>query len=239
MVSAVAIVVAGGSGTRMGGDVRKQYLFVGDLPLMGHSLRTLDQSPEVESLVLVLPLEDMDDVRNRILPGLELQKPLTLAPGGPTRQASVASGLAVSDANIPFVLIHDAVRPFVEIWHIREVLAAAAAFGAASLAVDLVDTLRRRLPGGKSEALNREQVMAVQTPQAFCAKLLRQAHAMALANMWEETDDAGLVATMGHAVKYIPGSRINIKLTKPEDRALAEAILTVKKSGARFVEGMF
>ncbi|TWI68934.1 2-C-methyl-D-erythritol 4-phosphate cytidylyltransferase/2-C-methyl-D-erythritol 4-phosphate cytidylyltransferase/2-C-methyl-D-erythritol 2,4-cyclodiphosphate synthase [Desulfobotulus alkaliphilus] len=222
-----AVVVAGGSGIRMDADRRKQYLSLGGIPLMGHSLRTLDQSPEVESIVLVVPPEDRGYVRDHILPDLKLRREPLLAAGGVTRQASVYSGLAGVDTSVEFILVHDAVRPFLELRQISDTLDAARNHGAATLVIEVVDTLRRQLPSGDVEMMDRQGVFAVQTPQIFRSDILRKAHETALDRGWAGTDDAGLVAAMGHAVVFVPGSRTNLKVTSPEDLILAEALLGI------------
>ncbi|WP_179953405.1 2-C-methyl-D-erythritol 4-phosphate cytidylyltransferase [Desulfobotulus mexicanus] len=228
-----AVVVAGGSGIRMGAGTRKQYLALGGIPLMGHSLRMLDQNPEVESIVLVVPSEDMVYVRDCILPDLKLRRVPSLAAGGTTRQASVYSGLNSVDASAGFILVHDAVRPFLEYRHISETLDVARNHGAATLVIDVVDTLRRQLPGGNVLMVDRQGLFAVQTPQVFRSDILRRAHETALARGLEGTDDAGLVTAMGHSVVFVRGSRINLKVTSPEDLILAEALLGIirKKAG--------
>ncbi|MCW7755193.1 2-C-methyl-D-erythritol 4-phosphate cytidylyltransferase [Desulfobotulus sp. H1] len=226
-MSVVAVVVAGGSGVRMGGSVRKQYLLLGGMPLMGHCLRTLDESSEVESMVLVVPEEDMEDIQVRILPKFGLKKKLVLAKGGASRQASVFSGLASVDPKASYILVHDAVRPFLEPHHIRDGLDAAKKYGAASLSTEIVDTLRSKFPHSGSAGPDRDSLLAVQTPQIFRSDLLRRAHEHSLATGCMETDDAGLVAALGYPVVYIQGSRTNLKVTSPEDRILAEALYRV------------
>lgn len=230
MSSLVAIVVAGGKGMRMGGDLRKQYLPLGGIPMMGHSLSTLDASPEVKSLVLVAPAEDLSMIHEQLLPIFNLTKSIRLASGGKSRQASVFSGLAQIDADVEYILVHDAVRPFIKMSHIRDTFMAAKVHGAATLAVDMVDTLRLKLPCGGSEALARENVVAIQTPQVFRSDLLREAHEMALSKGWEGTDDAGLVAAMGYDIAFVAGSSRNMKVTRPEDYRLAEMFLREEKS---------
>lgn len=222
-MSLTAIIVAGGSGTRMGKGTKKQYLPLAGLPVMGHSLRLFDRVPEVASLVLVLPKEDLESVEKEIVPKLDLQKKLLLVPGGASRQESVYCGIGALAPETSLVLVHDAVRPFVRQDQIAQLVDAAKKSGAASLAVPVVDTLRRQISNNQSEALSREKVFAMQTPQAFRADLLKKAHERALALGISGTDDAGLVADMGHPLVLVEGSRTNIKITEKEDLLFAEA----------------
>lgn len=223
-MSLFAIIVAGGSGTRMGKSLKKQYLPVAGLPLMGHALQVLDRAQEVDSLILSVPNEDMHFIEKEILTRLSLKKEIRLVAGGKTRQESVVSGLRALDSSASYVLVHDAVRPFLNQDQITRLVLAAKSHGAASLALPVTDTLRRKIGDGKSEALSRENVFSMQTPQVFRADLLIRAHERASALGILGTDDAGLVADMGEPLVLVEGSRMNIKITEPDDLVCAEAL---------------
>lgn len=218
-----AIIVAGGSGVRMGEGVKKQYLSLAGIPLMGHSLKLLDNVSDVAGLVLVAPKEDLVFVEREILSQLGLQKSLILVPGGKSRQESVYCGIQALDPEATFVLVHDAVRPFLTEGQVERAFEAAQIHGASSLAIPVTDTLRREI-NGKSEAISRENVFTMQTPQVFRRDLLERAHERALALGISGTDDAGLVADMEEAVFLVKGSKTNIKITEKDDLVLAEAI---------------
>lgn len=227
MQKVVAVIVAGGSGTRMGGDVRKQYLELGGIPLMGHALKAFDGALCIDSLILVVPESDMAVVSDTILPQCFVSKPLCLVKGGLTRQASVANGLARVPEGASHVVVHDAVRPFVEPAQICAVVDAAVETGAATLTLDVVDTLREVTPDGMTRPVNRDRIVAIQTPQAFSLPVLQKAHENALHLQVTGTDDAGLVSLLKQPVAFVPGKRTNLKVTTPEDLLLAEALISV------------
>ena len=224
-----AIVVAAGNGSRMGGGLSKQYIKIAGRTILGHTLAALLAMQEICELVVVTPKKDTDWVRDVLIPeeakGMLNGRRLKVTPGAETRQLSVGAGLASINKTSGLVLVHDGVRPFVEALHMRQVLAAAEASGAAVLGVPPGDTIKR-IDGEKVATLPRDGLFSVQTPQVFLTQLLLDAHEYARLNKIEATDDSSLVELMlGSCVRIIEGSRINFKITTQEDLALARAIL--------------
>ncbi|MBI9076931.1 MAG: 2-C-methyl-D-erythritol 4-phosphate cytidylyltransferase [Desulfatibacillum sp.] len=222
-----AIIVAGGSGQRMGAAVRKQYLEVLGKPILARTLMVFDQCPDVDRIILVVPPDDYALCRKQVLAPLNITTPLILAPGGKRlRQESVYNGLEAVEPGAEIVAIHDGVRPFVASVDISRCIEGAKIYGACMLGVPAYDTLKQT----DNEAtilrtIDRTNMWLAQTPQAFSYPLIKEAHQKALDEGFEGTDDASLVERLGESVHVIEGSRNNIKITTPEDLHLAEALL--------------
>lgn len=222
-----AIIVAAGQGVRMGAPVRKQYLELDGAPILAHTLRIFDGSPEIHHIYLVVPEGEMGFCRQFVLPPEALQKPLTLVAGGPARQDSVWNGLkAIADLD-GVVAIHDGVRPFVTLAQLAACIETALRHGACILGIPATDTLKTVSADGHiSGTLDRGNIWLAQTPQVFRYDLIRNAHENARKERITGTDDAMLLErTLGTRVKIIPGSRNNIKITTPEDLLIARALL--------------
>ena len=225
----IALIVAGGKGTRMGQPLPKQYLVLAGQSVLSHTLETFDRVEWVSRIVLVVPADDSDYCRDNILSKIELTKPLTLTTGGQSRQESVQSGLREIEDPDGFVAIHDAVRPFVPIDATRQCLEAARVSGAAILAMPCVDTLKKTAEKADNNSITatlpRQNIWLAQTPQIFKVNLIQKAHQAALNDNLTATDDAQLVEQLGAPVTVVPGSRYNIKITTPEDLAFAESLV--------------
>jgi 2-C-methyl-D-erythritol 4-phosphate cytidylyltransferase len=222
-----AIIVAAGQGIRMGAPVRKQYLSLDGSPILSHTLRVFDRSPDIHHIYLVVPEGDMAFCRQSVLPPAALQKPLTLVPGGEARQDSVWNGLmAVGDLD-GVVAIHDGVRPFVTQDQLAACIRDAIRHGACILGIPATDTLKTVSADGIiSGTLDRKNIWLAQTPQVFQYDLIRKAHERARKAGMTGTDDAMLLEkTLGTRINILPGSRNNIKITTPEDLFLAQALL--------------
>jgi 2-C-methyl-D-erythritol 4-phosphate cytidylyltransferase len=218
------LVVAGGSGSRFGGW--KQFGMIGAETVVARALGSL--VPVVDGAVIVLPAELVAELPSRasvlercgvdpaLLPaGLTLE----VVPGGATRARSVRAGLSAVPADCEIVLVHDAARPLASA-DLAEAVVTAVRGGAdgAIPALPLVDTVKRVQDGVVLETIDREQLVRVQTPQGFRAGVLRSAHA----GNAEATDDAALVEQAGGRVVVVLGEEHNLKLTAPEDLALAQ-----------------
>lgn len=248
MHTLLTIVVAAGSGSRMGAALPKQFLSIGGEPIVMRTLRRLHEGVErcltdclqnvdgivenvltvdncVHKLALVLP-EVYIELWRELCEKHDFRLPHEAVAGGETRFHSVKNGLAVApEAEI--VLVHDGVRPFADDGVIAEVIAAAQKHGVAIPAVPVVDSLRR-LTGseGDSVAVDRADYRAVQTPQGFRGDLLRAAYAVPYDGRF--TDDASVVEASGllpGGSLLTPGSAANIKITTPADMAVAEVLL--------------
>ena len=216
-----AIVLAGGSGTRMGAGMNKVLLPVGGVPALVRSLRAF--VPYVQGTVCVCRPEDEEEVR-----GLAEQYGLSflIAPAGFDRQESVYNGLQMLPENARYVLVHDGARCLVSSEVIEAALASVKAKGSGVAAVAVKDTIKQAAPDGAVIATpDRAALKAVQTPQGFTVELLKKAHAAARQKGLRATDDAALVEALGETVYLTPGSEMNFKLTTPQDLVLAEALL--------------
>jgi len=201
------------------GGAPKQYRQLGDAPVLVQSLRAFDLHPDVGALVVVVPAESVEET-TRQLAAYKLVAEVIA--GGETRQASVGNGLVALPAAIKWVLVHDAVRPFVSSRLISEVIAAAKASGAAAPAVPVADTLRRAEGRTFGETVPREHLWAMQTPQAARRDLLEIAYARA--GDAHATDEVGLLQRAGVEVALVEGDTRNIKLTRAEDWETALAV---------------
>ena len=221
-----AVVPAGGSGTRMGNEVAKQFLQLGGVPLLIHALRVFEASRTIAEIVVVVPEDAVVSCREELLPPFAFSKVSTVAGGGARRQDSVWNGLQAVDERTTIVVVHDAVRPFVTGAMVEQVVDGARTYGAAIAATPLHDTVKKAAPDGMIETtLDRQRLWSAQTPQAFDVELLREAHRSSQEAGVEATDDAFLVERIGHRVSIVNGSPDNIKVTRPEDLVMGEAIL--------------
>jgi 2-C-methyl-D-erythritol 4-phosphate cytidylyltransferase len=223
---ASAIVVAAGIGIRMRASRPKQYLLLAGRPVLAWTLLPFEACPLVGAIYLVVPGEDIDYCRKEILAPLGLRTPVEVVTGGPMRQDSVYNGLLASEGTHALVAIHDGVRPLVTAGEIGACILEAAGSGACILGLPAVDTVKSVGPTGFIErTLDRTGIWTAQTPQVFRYSLIRQAHERARKEGITGTDDAFLAEMDGFPVRMIPGSRRNLKITSPEDLALAEALL--------------
>jgi len=222
----VGVIVAGGSGSRMTLSIRKQYLVLGNRPVLVHALAAFDACEAIEAIYLVVPAADMEFCRKQICPASACRKPVHLVAGGQQRQDSVFAGLSAAKGHAELVAIHDGVRPFILPAQIAESLAQAGRHGACILATPASETLKECAEKGWiARTLDRGKIWMAQTPQTFRFDLIHRAHLHARVNGLTATDDAQLVEIQGLPVALIPGSPLNIKITRPEDLLLAEAIL--------------
>ncbi len=225
-----AIIVAGGSGERFGDPRGKQFVELCGLPIMAWSILAFDRAPSVGHLVVVCPHGRLEEVRRDVLAGLALRCDVTLALAGVTRQDSVFSGLVAMPPDFELVAIHDGARPLVEVDAIERCIAAVRAdktLAGAILASRETDTLKLTDAEGHILATpDRSNYWCAQTPQVFRARTIMAAHKAAVWDDFVGTDDASLVEHRGGRVRVVESPRDNIKITVPEDLAIAEATLT-------------
>lgn len=216
-----AIVLAGGSGSRMGANRNKVLLSLLGEPVIIRSVRAFEG--QAEGVVLVSREEDIPAMRDALdAAGLSA----TIVHGGDTRQASVWNGLCALPVDCTHVLIHDGARCLVDAETIRRCKESAEACGTGVAAIPSVDTIKQVSADETVSATpDRSTLRAVQTPQAFDVSLIRKAHEAAQAESFLGTDDASLVERIGHPVRLTLGDRRNIKLTTPEDMKMAEAFI--------------
>ncbi len=220
----IAIIVAGGSGTRMGARLPKQFLTLCGEPILMRTIRAIVASGEEPMEVIVTLPADQFGLWQELCEQHGFSLPHRVVAGGPTRWHSVKNALdSIDDPATPgLIAVHDGVRPLVTAGVIARVLAAARRDGAATAVVPLNDSVRQ-LDGKSSHALERSLLRAVQTPQAFDARLLMEAYSQPFDPAF--TDDASVVERMGHSITLVDGDPMNLKITRPMDLALAEYLL--------------
>ena len=229
----VAIIAAAGQGVRVGGKRAKQFLELAGIPIIIHTLKRFEQCADIQEIILVLPAQDAAGFL--ALAGRHnLRKVARIAPGGATRAESVLRGLqSVRAATTEIVAVHDGVRPFVTPDEISRTVRAAQAAGAAILASPAIDTIKEVENGQVIRTLARSRSRHALTPQCFRYDLLRRAYEQAPDFVAGATDDSMLVERLGERVVVVEGDPRNIKITRPEDIALAEILL---KSGVWSLE---
>ena len=216
-----AIIVAGGKGLRMGGELPKQFIPIKGRPVLMRTLDTFHACDESIQIILVLP-RDHQDYWRELCAQYQFAVPHRIADGGATRFHSVQNGLSLVDAPEALVAVHDGVRPFVSHEVISRCYAEAEARGAVVPVIPVVETVRQ-LTGEGSVTVDRNAYRLVQTPQTFRATLLRRAYEQPYTDAF--TDDASVVEALGEAVTLVDGNRENIKLTTPFDLIVAKALV--------------
>ncbi|MCL3852856.1 2-C-methyl-D-erythritol 4-phosphate cytidylyltransferase [Parabacteroides sp. GYB001] len=224
------LIVAGGKGLRMGGDLPKQFIPLEGKPVLMHTLEAFHRWDASAELVLVLP-EDHQSYWNMLCREIGCKVPHRIANGGETRFHSVRNGLQFLSEEIGntsgrnekvLIAVHDGVRPFVS----SEVIAAcfdeAEKSGAAIPVIPMIDSLRETDEKG-SHPVDRSRYFAVQTPQVFCSELLLKAYGQEFSALF--TDDASVVEAMGEVIHMVTGNRENIKITTPFDLLVAESLI--------------
>jgi len=224
--TAWAVVAAGGRGVRMGR--KKPGIVVAGRPLLCWTLDKFEAIADLDGIVVVVPPEDVPAWRRRLR---DRGRVRAVVGGGAERQESVRRGLEAVPPEAEWIVVHDGVRPCVTPELVHRVLTAAREHGAAIAALPVAETLKRGVGEWVKETVDRHGLWAVQTPQAFRAALLREAHRRAGAGGILATDDAALVECMGVPVRLVPGLPGNVKITRPADLALARLLLRGRKLG--------
>ncbi|SFE79337.1 2-C-methyl-D-erythritol 4-phosphate cytidylyltransferase [Chitinophaga sp. CF118] len=220
----VAIIVAGGSGTRMGSAIPKQFLELAGKPVLWHTVTAFVKAYSDMQIVLVLPEVHFSYVESW-LPEFA-GTTVTLVKGGETRFHSVKNGLdQVKEPAVIF--IHDGVRPLASTALIRSCYEAALAHGSAIPAIDMKDSIREIGEEG-NRAVNRERFKIIQTPQTFLSELILPAFALPYDPLF--TDEATVVERQGHRIQLVPGEEANIKITRPLDLVIASTLLDHPRS---------
>lgn len=215
-----AIIVAGGSGTRMGAAIPKQFLLLNGLPVIMHTLKAFAASTFNPEVILVLH-PDFHKYWTELCAKHNFTTPHVLINGGETRFHSVKNGLELVDDN-SLVAVQDAVRPLTTVNIIDEAYRQAAEKGTAAVAVKSRDSIRR-VYNNKTESLLRDEIYLVQTPQTFKTDLLKAAYHQPFDPGF--TDDASVAEKAGNEIFLTEGDHTNLKITFPEDIAIAELLL--------------
>lgn len=218
------ILVAAGSGTRLGADAPKAFVGIDGHSILHHALRGVFAGPAAQ-IVIVAPAGREGDARTEA-EALGPRELVTVVTGGDTRQASVAAGLAAVWADVEVVLVHDAARALTPPDVFTRVVAAVDATGWGALPVlPVVDTMKRVDGAEVVEGVDRSELAAAQTPQGFRRDILDAAYASAASAREEFTDDAALVAAADHRVRTVPGDARSFKITTPADLERARLLL--------------
>ncbi len=226
MSKVTALIPAAGRGKRMGKTVAKQFLPLGDKPMLAHTLLAFQRATAIDEIIPILSQEDLEACLQEIIEQFHITKVKTLVVGGKERQDSVANGLQKLEKDASVVLVHDGVRPFVTPEMIKEAVDHARKGECVTVGVPIKDTIKEVSDKGMvRHTLERSRLWAIQTPQAFPVRTLKHAYEEASKQHMYGTDDATLVERAGGTVRVIMGSYENIKITTPEDLLLAEEIL--------------
>ena len=226
-----AIIVAGGSGTRFGNPLGKQFVGLCGLPLVAWSLIAFDRAPSVAQLVLVIEGGREEEVREHVLSRVSLATPVVLATAGETRQESVFSGLRAMDERLALVAVHDGARPLIDVQTIEGCVSCVrddASLAGAICALPSIDTLKIVEDGVIRATPDRCSYWCAQTPQVFRTRQLVAAHRAAQLDAFGGTDDASLVERCNGRVACVPSPRANIKVTVPEDLLVVRALLETR-----------
>jgi len=230
-IKTVAIIPAAGAGVRMGADKAKQFLDIQDRPVLALTLAKFEESPVIDSVFLVVPAKDIDYCRKEIVDRFHLGKVTKIVAGGKRRQDSVRHGVEATNGEFQRILIHDGVRPFIDLEVIETVVTASDKSRAVILGLPARETVKEvDADGLVVKTHDRSSVWLIQTPQVFRYDDIIAAHKKAVSENWEDiTDDALLMEKMGIPVKVIPGKEDNIKITTPGDLEFARSVLSGKK----------
>ncbi len=215
------VIVAGGSGRRMGGALPKQFMMLGNMPILGRSINRIREALPASQIVVVLPKEHIELWRN-LSARFDIAKH-EIAKGGTERFHSVKNGIDALDEGVKIIAIHDGVRPLASKRLIIKLILEAEKHHAVIPAVAPADSYRI-IEGDNSHIIDRSTLRMIQTPQVFSAELLRNAYKQPFSTTF--TDDASVVEVAGEKITLIEGERENIKITTPSDMIIAEAIIS-------------
>lgn len=231
MSKVTAIILAGGTGSRMGTKIKKQYIQLKGKEVIAYTIDVFNQLEEVDDIVVVTGKEEVEYMRQEICKKYNFNKVVSVVEGGKERQDSVSNGINAINSSCEYVIVHDGARPFIKANTIRECLAKTKEIGASIVGVPVKDTIKVcNAKTGEIEATpNRDKLWSVQTPQIFKTEIIKEAHSYAIRNNIYGTDDSSLVEAMGGKVHMVIGEYTNIKLTTPEDLLLGEKILEKNK----------
>lgn len=222
--SVAALIVAAGSGARMGGTLPKQFIELNGMPILRYTLEKFQSCAAVDQIYVTLPKEFVS-VYTDIFPEWGINKFAKAIVGGPERYHSVWAGLQGLAEEVDIVLIHDGVRPFLTHRIIQDSIAAAAACGAAVVGLTPKDTVKSIHHDRVEKTMDRRHILLAQTPQTFLRQVIVDAYRFAMQRESFSTDDTALVEQAGGVVAVVPGDWRNIKITSPEDLIIAQAIL--------------
>ncbi len=221
-----AVIVAAGKGTRMKTEINKQYLLLGNKPVLAHTIEAFENSGCISEIIVVINENDNDFFIDLVQKPYSFKKIIAVAKGGEDRQQSVFNGLCHVSPDSDIVVVHDGARPFVTGDIIQRSVDVAAHDGAACVGVPVKDTIKKVKENLIVEYTpDRSFLWTIQTPQSFRREILLEAHNRAALNGFRGTDDSVLAERLGYRVRMVMGSYTNIKITTAEDLSVAETIL--------------
>lgn len=224
----VAIVAAGGIGSRFGSSINKQFIHLRGKPILAWSLEALQLCHLINDIILVVPEKEISSTQSMVKE-YAFSKVSRVIAGGRERQDSVYNGLKAAGNSADIVVVHDGARPLIAPEIVSEAILGLEGYDGTLVAVPVKDTIKETLSGPAepivNKTLDRSRLWSVQTPQVFRFTTLMQALDQAKQDGFSGTDDASFVEHYGGKIKVISGSYKNIKITTPEDLAIAEVFI--------------
>ena len=222
----LAIILAGGTGKRMGAATNKQFLLMENKPIIVHTLQVFEECRAIDGIYLVVNQRDLPVIQEEILENYRFNKILKLVIGGKLRQDSVRNGLEAIESPCDIVVIHDGARPFIPPSFIEKGIFLMEMYDAVIPALPVHDTIKViSKEGFVVRTLERDSLWHVQTPQTFKYELIVKAYREGTIKKHYGYDDAAFIEHMGKKVKVIEGSPYNMKITTPEDLTIAKGLL--------------
>lgn len=229
----LAIVLAGGTGKRMGSPTSKQFLLLDSRPILVHTLQVFEECKPIDGVYLVVNHKDLPVIQEEVLEQYRFNKIMKLVVGGRQRQDSVRNGIEAIDESCDIVVIHDAARPFVSPSFIEKSIFLMEMYDAIIPALPVKDTIKVvSKEGYVIKTLERDALWNIQTPQTFKYELISKAYREGMAKKLFGYDDSTFIEHLGKKVKVVEGSPYNIKITTPEDLVIARGILSQMKGGS-------
>jgi 2-C-methyl-D-erythritol 4-phosphate cytidylyltransferase len=221
-----AIIPAAGRGTRMSSPTSKQFLLLAGRPVLAHTLAAFEAADSIDMVIVVGMAKDLKDCREQVVDAYGFKKVIAYVIGGRHRQDSVNNALKKVPADVEVIVVHDGARPLATPDLINRAVAETKHWPAVVVGTPVKDTIKRVTASEVVDyTFDRGEMWAIQTPQAFRAEVLIQAHRVAKQARFYGTDDATLVEKINHPVRVIPGPEENIKITTPIDMVIAAAVL--------------
>jgi len=230
MMKAIVLIPAAGTGRRMGGSVKKQYLELSGKPILAHTLTLFENHPLVEGIYPIVPFDDISYCQQQIIDRYDFSKVRRIVSGGAERQNSVGNGLDALvkdgfDQPQRPIIIHDGARPLFDCKQLSALIEIVRESGACTIGVPVKDTIKDVENNRITGSPDRSRLWQAQTPQGFQYQLIRNAFDRADEDGFVGTDDASLLERLGHPVQMLEGDYRNIKVTTPEDVLIAVALL--------------
>ncbi|MBI3890049.1 MAG: 2-C-methyl-D-erythritol 4-phosphate cytidylyltransferase [Candidatus Wallbacteria bacterium] len=231
-MSIAAIIVAAGSGSRLGGSLPKQFQDLCGVPVVARTVWAFDRSGAVDRILVAVPARFLEHARNEVFGAVQWRVKPEVVEGGKERWESVSRCLELLDESVEHVLVHDGARPLVTSSLVRRLVEQVRESGAVVAALPERNTLKRVGPGGAIVAtVDRRDIWEAQTPQAFKLSTLKQAYANVVEGGDAPTDDSALVERLGFRVRVVEGEPQNLKITTEFDLNLARVLVLAMEEG--------